>query len=149
MFASSSSSYSPFPQNTLARLPIAPNPRVINTCGQTPRFAVFWPQLSPLTTFRISTYRSVSKHATSSPLDSAVTRKGGRGTPPGARAMPITSHNNSCFGVFTPLYDGNGYDGIEENHAANYSSSSAAVSKSRNDGGNSRSVSGPRGKAQS
>ena len=76
-------------------------------------------------------------------------RKRGRGTPPGARAMPITSHNNSCSGVFTHLYDGNGYDGIEGNHAANYSSSSAVVSKSRNDGGNSRSVSGPRGKAQS
>ena len=75
MFASSSSSYSPFPQNTLARLPIAPNPRVINTCGQTPRFAAFWPQLSPLTIFRMSTYRSVSKHATSSLLESAVTKK--------------------------------------------------------------------------
>ena len=86
MFASSSSSYSPFPQNTLARLPIAPNPRVINTCGQTPRFTVFWPQLSPLTIFRMNTYRSVSKHATSSPLDSALTQNRGGGTP--ARVPP-------------------------------------------------------------
>ena len=148
MFASPSSSYSPFSQNTFARLPAAPNPRVISTCGQTPRFAVFWPQLSPLTVFRMNTYRCVSKHATSSPLDSALTQNRGGGTPCPS-AAPITSHNNSCSGVFTPLYDGNGYDGIEENHAANYSSSSAVVSKSRNDGGNSRSVSGPRGKAQS
>ena len=49
MFASPSSSYSPCPQNTFARTPAAPNPRVISTCGQTPRFTVFWPQFSPLT----------------------------------------------------------------------------------------------------
>src|SRR5258708_29645034 len=36
-----------------------------------------------------------------------------------------------------------------ESHTANYSSSATVESKSRNDGGNSRSASGPRGKAQS
>ena len=90
MFASPSSSYSPFPQDTFAHLPAAANPRVISTCGQTPRFALFWPQLSPLTIFRMSTYRSVSKHATSSPLDSALTQnRGGGGTP---AQVPPQSH---------------------------------------------------------
>src|SRR5437870_10840906 len=49
LFASSSSSCSPYPQNTLAHLLAAPNPGAINTCGQTPRFTVFWPQFSALT----------------------------------------------------------------------------------------------------
>ena len=86
MFASPSPSYSPFLQNTFAHTPTAPNPRVISTCGQTPRFAVFWPQLFLLTIFRMNTYRSVSKHATSSPLDSALTQNRGGGTP--ARVPP-------------------------------------------------------------
>jgi len=61
----------------------------INTCGRTPRFTVFWPQLPPLTIFRMSTYRSVSKHATSSPLDSALTQTG-EGVPP--PTVPPQSH---------------------------------------------------------
>lgn len=79
MFVSAPIPRHSFPSNRLADLPIPPNSPEINTCGQTPHFAVFCPRIPAVTAFRLNTYTSVSKHATLSPFRMNTYAKQGGG----------------------------------------------------------------------